>query len=346
MKIICVLLGTIIGAGFISGAEIGLFFNSAGIFGIVGILISSILLGLIINIVLEDNNKEYIELIENNIDNKYISFCVKGIVNLFLIVSYFIMIAGLTSFIHEEIEINYLLSSIISVSTIFIIVKGNIKRIEKFNEIFVPFLILLIIGLCFIITDTTFDNIKNNIENINIYDYSFLILGITYASYNAISILPVAYKLKENVNLKKNERRMISIFFSVITFICALIIYLLVEGNKTHMKSEIPMLDIIKGNNIFIIIFVKITIIISIISTAVSVQYAAASNITHNKKSFIIFLMLMNLMAIGVSKYGFQTLIKIFYPVFGVIGILNFIILMKNYAKYSKINTKYCKIRQ
>ena len=48
LKIIFVILGTIIGAGFISGQEISIFFNQYGNYGLLGILASGITMGVTI----------------------------------------------------------------------------------------------------------------------------------------------------------------------------------------------------------------------------------------------------------------------------------------------------------
>ena len=48
LKVVFVIIGTLIGAGFASGQEIYLFFFSYGIKGIVGIIVSSILMGVVI----------------------------------------------------------------------------------------------------------------------------------------------------------------------------------------------------------------------------------------------------------------------------------------------------------
>ena len=47
-KISFVIIGTIIGAGFISGQEIYLFFNKFGTYGLIGIIIAGILIGMTI----------------------------------------------------------------------------------------------------------------------------------------------------------------------------------------------------------------------------------------------------------------------------------------------------------
>ena len=48
LKAVCVIIGTIIGAGFASGKEIYVFFNNYGIKGIAGIAIASVLTGIVI----------------------------------------------------------------------------------------------------------------------------------------------------------------------------------------------------------------------------------------------------------------------------------------------------------
>ena len=48
LKVVFVIIGTLIGAGFASGQEMYLFFYSYGIEGVIGILISSILMGIVI----------------------------------------------------------------------------------------------------------------------------------------------------------------------------------------------------------------------------------------------------------------------------------------------------------
>ena len=335
MRVLTVLLGTIIGAGFISGAEINLFFNSIGVLGVFGILCSSTILGFVIFFSLTNKSNSYNELVKNNINSKIIRYLLLGMINLFLIISYFIMIAGLSAFLSEVLNINYFISSIISVCIIFIIVNGDIKRIEKFNNLFVPILIILIVFLSNLLKDINLFNINNKTD----INANFLILGLIYSSYNAISLIPITIKLKENNAISTRKALYISLIFSFIICICGIILFLLLEENKKFMKSEIPLLNIINNRNAFLNILVKLSIIISIVSTAVSLQYASITNIEKNRENYLRDILIMDLIAIFVSKFGFQTLIKIFYPLFGVIGLINFVILMKNYFKYSKIDS-------
>ena len=93
IKAIFVIIGTIIGAGFASGQEIYSFFNVYKENGIIGIIISSILIGLIIYIVLKKssdlNIKSYNELLEQSKISDRIKIILKVIINIFLLMSFY-----------------------------------------------------------------------------------------------------------------------------------------------------------------------------------------------------------------------------------------------------------------
>ena len=68
LKVVFVIIGTLIGAGFASGQEIYLFFFAYGIEGLIGIILSSLLMGVTIyktlNIVHNFDVKNYKEYLE------------------------------------------------------------------------------------------------------------------------------------------------------------------------------------------------------------------------------------------------------------------------------------------
>ena len=57
LKIVFVIIGTLIGAGFASGQEMYIFFFSYGLEGIAGLFVSNILMGIIIYVSLKIINK-------------------------------------------------------------------------------------------------------------------------------------------------------------------------------------------------------------------------------------------------------------------------------------------------
>ena len=148
-KAVCVIIGTIIGAGFASGKEIYLFFNTYGEKGLLGIIIASILTGVIIYKVLmqirnlEVNSyKEYLSKIKINSKVREV---LNIIINIFLLMSFYIMIAGFCAYFKQEFDIPTIVIGILVSFACYITFMNNIKGVTKINTILIPFLILMII---------------------------------------------------------------------------------------------------------------------------------------------------------------------------------------------------------
>lgn len=148
-KVIFVIIGTLIGAGFASGQEIYIFFFSYGIKGLIGIVISCILIGIVIykvlKIVKKNNINNYKEFLDYLIKNKKIKNIINNIINIFILVSFYIMIAGFGAYLEQEYNLNSIIGSFILAIMCFIIFKMNTKGIIKVNEFLIPILILVII---------------------------------------------------------------------------------------------------------------------------------------------------------------------------------------------------------
>ncbi len=105
--IIFTLIGAFIGAGFASGQEIYSFFYRYGKKGIIGIILSGIILGYVIYKELKliykykiKNYKDFLDLIFAKTPN--ISKINNILVNLFLCISFFIMINGFGAYFSQE----------------------------------------------------------------------------------------------------------------------------------------------------------------------------------------------------------------------------------------------------
>lgn len=70
---------------------------------------------------------------------------VNFIVNLFILVSFYIMIAGFGAYLQQEFSINSFLGSGTLAIMCLVIFKVNTKGLVKTNEILVPLLIVIII---------------------------------------------------------------------------------------------------------------------------------------------------------------------------------------------------------
>ena len=325
-----VIIGTLIGAGFASGREIYLFFFRFGKIGILGIFLSSIMTGLIIYFTLKlAINKEidnYDEILrECNTKHSIVNFFIKGIVTIFLLVSFYVMIAGFSAYIKQAYNIsNYISSTIFSI-VIYIILKRNIQGMMKINTILVPIILILIIFLGFknlpyILSKpeiTTFENCNN-----------WFIYSILYASYNSIILIPVVITLRKYI-FTKQKIKYVSIISTALIIILALCIFgLLLKGNMYTKNLEMPLLAIISEYGDLLKGIYGIVIVISIFTSAISVGYSFLENVS-NEKTYKMNLIIICVSGVVVSNIGFSALVQNLYPIFGVIGIIQLLFIFK-----------------
>jgi len=335
-KIIFVIIGTLIGAGFASGREIYLFFLQYGENGKIGIILTGLITGIIIYTVLgivktyEINN--YNKLLERiNWKHEKVNKIINLIVNAFLLISFYIMVAGFSAYMGQTYKISIYISSTIFVIICYIIFKKSIQGVVKANQILVPLLVILIVYL----------GLKNlpyileqNTQNILVVKQKgWLLASILYASYNSIILIPVLTSLRNYIYSKKDIIK-VSIISSAIIVVLALFIYgLLLRGKFFVSELEMPLIEItLQFGKVFKYIY-GFVIIASIFTSAVSTGYSFLQNVTKNKKSYEIVLIIMCLTGIVVSNIGFSNLVEILYPLFGVLGLMQIGVLLKNKKK-------------
>ena len=328
-KIIFVLIGTFVGAGFASGKEVFNFFTIFSFNGIISILLFSFLLFLLINKCL--NIKTNLKLKSYNefifyLEKKYKFFNHRFflfIINIFLASSFYIMIAALSSLFDYQFNIAKLITITWCVFICyFIFYKKNINFIYIINSILMPILILFIISLCLFNT---------NLNNINFYEtnnssniLTAIFMGLLYFSYNSLLLIPIVFDLKIT---EKNNNFKISLIFSLIILLLTFLInLLLLSFYNLVCDLELPIL-FISNSSIKIFSYLYFFIILSaIFTTMVSSGYSFVSNF--NKNNFKIKLITFLLFSFVFCVFSFSSLINFFYPLFGLIGFTQIFLIL------------------
>ena len=330
-KIVFVIIGTLIGAGFASGQEIYVFFFSYGIKGFIGIIISSVGMGGLIYKTLGIINKYNINsykdlldiLIKNKKENKYFNF--KNIINLiiiiFILVTFFIMIAGFGAYFEQQFGINSLVGSSILAILNFVIFLTSVKGVIKANELLVPMLIVFLVIIGFInIIDINIVKLGNYIIRTNQSNY--ILSAIIYASYNSILLIPVLITLKKYINTKK-QILFISLIGTIIVILLATIIFLiLIRVDVDITKLEMPAVYVVSNIFKFLEIIYGFIILGSIFTTSISLGTSFLQNVSKNKKSYTQIAAIMCITSVLISKIGFSNLINLLYPIFGYLGLI------------------------
>lgn len=337
MKVVFVVIGTLIGAGFASGQEVYLFFYSYGIKGIIGIFISSILMGIVIYktlILVKENDinnyKDLLYLLIKNEENKIflnIKNIINIIINMFILITFFIMIAGFGAYFEQELGINSLIGSSILAILCFFVFRTNQKGVVKVSEILVPILIVFITIISILnLKDFDINNIKNYLINNN--SYNFLLSSVVYCSYNSILLIPVLITLKNYINNKRQVIGISAISIIIIVLLSISLFFILTKVDVDISKLEMPAVYVVsKMFKLFEIIYGFI-ILGSIYTTAVSLGNSFLQNVSKNKKSYTHIAFIMCITSIAISQIGFSNLINYLYPIFGYLGIVQIIKLI------------------
>lgn len=330
-KIVFVIIGTLIGAGFASGQEIYVFFFSYGIKGFIGIIISSVGMGVLIYKTLGIINKYNINsykdlldiLIKNKKENKYFNFknIINLIINIFILVTFFIMIAGFGAYFEQQFGINSLVGSSILAILNFVIFLTSVKGVIKANELLVPMLIVFLVIIGFInIIDINIVKLGNYIIRTNQSNY--ILSAIIYASYNSILLIPVLITLKKYINTKK-QILFISLISTIIVILLATIIFLiLIRVDVDITKLEMPAVYVVSNIFKFLEIIYGFIILGSIFTTSISLGTSFLQNVSKNKRSYTQIAAIMCITSVLISKIGFSNLINLLYPIFGYLGLI------------------------
>lgn len=342
LKVVFVIIGTLIGAGFASGQEVYLFFFSYGMKGLIGILISSIIIGVVIYSTFNILNKYKINTYKDFLNilipkNTKLKIIANFIINIFILITFFIMIAGFGAYFEQEIGINRLVGSLILAIITFIVFMTSIKGVVKVNELIVPILIgfIFIIGIISI-KDIHILNLENYVIRTNYTN--FVLSAVLYSSYNSILLIPVLITLN---NYVKNKKQIFYISFisAIVTILLSVIIFLLlVRVDVDISKLEMPVVYVV--SNMFKILRYIYGVIIlgSIFTTAISLGVSFLQNTAKNKKGYTQISIIMCITSVIISKFGFSNLVSLLYPIFGYLGLIQ--ILRLCVIKISKVTVR------
>ena len=320
---ILVIVGTVIGAGFASGKEIYTFFNIHGPYGLIGLLISISIIGVVIykalKIIIQNNISSYSDFV-NTISSRshFINTIFCNVVNIFLAISFVVMVAGFSAYFAQEFNLHHIIGATIIAILSFIVFLKNIDGIVEINKLFIPFLILIILFLgfkhfnLFLCFEYYWEETK----------FNWIVSSLLYASYNLIVIIPILIGMKNYIkNLK--HAKLISLLVCMFLFFVACTLFLLNNFYFMQIKSlDLPTIFIASNLGLFYKYICGIAILGAIFTTAISSGYGFLSNLSiTNRKVYITVTIFMCLLSILLSNLGFSNLLNLLYPILGFIRI-------------------------
>lgn len=323
LNTIFVIIGTIIGAGFASGKEIFTFFNVYGGYGFVGLLLACTIIGFVIYkafyIIINNNVTSYHEFINVAFcKSNFASLILYNIINIFLLISFIVMVAGFAAYFSQELNIASIVGALLIAVLSFITFLKSIDGVVKINVYLIPCLIIIIFILgfknlnCFTFFEYSYSK----------YSFNWIIRSLLYASYNLIMLLPILISLKKYVYSFKRARIVScgSIFFLTLM---AIILFFLLNYHFTEIENiELPTVFIAGKLGVFYKYSCGFAILAAIFTTAISSGYGFLNNLNiKNSKSCIFVALAMCLFSVLLSNIGFSTLLNLLYPLLGLLRV-------------------------
>ena len=315
------IIGALIGAGFASGQEIYSFFYAYGSSGILGIIVTCSLIGLLIykslQIIYDNNIENYSEFLRVFIKNDKVVAVINNIMNILLLVTFYIMIAGFGAYFQQEFEINKIIGSAILATLSAIVFFTSVKGVLKVSEFIVPVLLIFIIwiggiNLFTINMDTKVLAVKSG----------WLLSSISYCSYNMILLIPVLISIKKQIKYKSNIKY-IALCCGILMMTMYMLIYMLLIRTDIEISTlEMPIVYVIRTFFAKYKVVYAFIILASIFTTAISIGIGFLQNISKNERSYPQFVIFMCITSLLVSKIGFSKLVNFLYPFFGYLGII------------------------
>ena len=316
------------------GKEIYIFFSKYGLYGIIGILFSGTILGILTSKVLKIIGKEqevntyneFLFYIFNNKNSKLVVI-LNYIINTFLLITFYIMVSGFTAYFKQEYNIPNYMTGIILAILCYVALNNNIDEVVKISAILVPVILL------FIISFGLFDisNGINQVLEMNFIANNFIRgmwNSIIYSSYNSIILIPVLVTLKKYVN-KKNFYS-IGVITSLVVIVLSLFIYIiLLKSNIDIIEFDLPIIYIVKQYGSVFKYLYGVVIVISIFTSIISAGYSFLKNSIKNKKRYSKLLKVMCISSIFITNIGFSNLVNTLYPIFGILGIVQIYYILK-----------------
>lgn len=326
-NVIFVVIGTLIGAGFASGSEINLFFNRFGITGFFGIFISMFIILFVMYRILSINlnikANSYNEFVYKKFNNKYIQLFLKIVIDSFALISFYVMVAGFSSFFSQELNVPKIFGSFIICISSFFIFNKSINAIVKVNTILTPLLLILLLFLGF--RCINIDSISPSLT----VSGDFFTSSILYASYNIIILIPMLISLNKFINNKKSCIIISTISAAIILFLAILISLILFSCNNigNFNDIELPIVFIASKINVYYKYIYGALILIAIFTSSIASGYSFLDNFATKHFKYVNFLLCIS--GIFIGNISFSSLINLLYPIFGFLGIfsLSFLVI-------------------
>lgn len=332
IKISSVYIGVILGAGFLSGQEILNFFAIYGYMGLIGCVLSGLvftLVGYKVLLICKENSITGIKDFLVTILGKHIGSIAEIFVAVFMLILFSAMLAGSGASIMQNFHVEYTYGVILTGSISFVVFLFDLRGLVKVNTILSPIMVIgaISIGIYSIIFRE--QAVFNQEDTISFLFRNWIVGATIYVSYNSatgIGVLTTITPLITNKSVAKYSSVISGIIMGILAFLIALTLLI----NDNLVKTEIPIMEILKNHSEFIRYSYFLILMMAIFTTAIGNGFAFIKwlEARHNLPPLWIKIGVV-MLGIVLAQFGFSNIVGKVYPLFGIIGLIEIIAIIK-----------------
>lgn len=328
LNVFMLCLGSIIGVGFLSGAEIWIFFVRFGENFVIAIVVLFVILSIfcykIINLNGCENKLQKMQKMLR-LSTKNTKFNKKSIKNFLLNLEILMfaaaMFSGLKNVIYELFINNQNLIYILAIMMVFLLTVSGIKAISKFNILMIFSFFVILIMLC--MSDGA--GLNGSWRHLTtIAKVSFSGAGIStlyvfmYVFMNISHLVPI-FKI-EKLPFNKKGNVIFSLLFSFVFCLVVLVMVLFLSKNSFLTNSSMPLLEFFKSVGGFENVFYVVVLIGGLLSTLLVCLSGLKFELKDKVKNNFLasYLVILLPLIFGFLPFGF--FINFVYPLAGVIN--------------------------
>ncbi|WP_186304325.1 hypothetical protein [Kocuria palustris] len=320
-------VGLVVGAGFATGQEVIQYFISFGAIGIVGAVLSGVVMavgGMVIvqlgSYFLAENHYKVFRNVAHPVVSRFLDWSV----TFTLFVMGFVMLAGAGSTLHQHFGLPTWIGAGLMTLLVLAVGQLDVDRVSNIISLVTPLIVIAVLA-AFVYTmlqlpvDTSaFDEVAQQNET---PVRPWWLSGINYACMNMM--LAVSMSLVIGGNLPNTREARWGGFFgglmcALLVVMAAVLLYLRipeVTGSDVPMLKTFESIHPVAASTMVVIIFLMI------FNTAIGMFYALGRRLTAERPQHYRWVFpLVCVAGYAISFVGFSTLMSYLYPVIGYVG--------------------------
>lgn len=315
LYLIVLVCGCVMGAGFVSGSELWLYFGQYGVYAIPLVAVFALVFSSGVYKVMQLKHKYNIKSLQELSFalspklGKYVDYILKSGYIFFASA----MIAGMR-IIGGEITV--LCTLVVS----YIVVVLNKRILTKINLVLVPIVVVFVLSLFY----ENFDTIQlSNLIDLPAFIGAGLVGVLFYSCVNLL--LVIGALLRSYTSLTKKATLIVAILSGLILSVLAIVVLIIISPDNFN-TLEFPLIGVAFAGGTTSAIAGEILLIASILTTFIACIFGMRNN-NHTKSELLIVLLIVYLL----SLMGFYDILKAGYFVLGILSFVYYCALMKKH---------------